>query len=124
MTNDLTIATLSFVLRASDLKDGSERRETVRGVNLPTIMTIKHQDYIDSKTKRPGVRSVLRFDRHVSMADGSIEPVSMYLVAAIPTDANVTSTDITALNECIVGTIQEDDSGLDKALAIFGSKEQ
>lgn len=124
MDNNLTISTLGFKLIFSD-KNGSERREVSRGVNLPEVMTIKHQPYVDSATKKAGTRSVLRFDRHLALADGSIAPgCSAYLVVSRLTDTGVTSADVTAVVERIVNTVQEDDTGLDLADEIFVNGEQ
>lgn len=124
MNNDLTISTLSFKLRASDLVAGSERREISRGVNLPEVMTIKHQDYVDSGTKLPGVRSVLRFDRHLLLTAGFIAPVSAYVVVSVPKDTGVTSADVLAVVERLINTLQEDDTGLDLMDEIFVNREQ
>jgi len=95
MNNNLTVKTLSFNLVYSD-KGGSLRRETSRGASLPTELTIRHQDYIDSQTKKPGRRSVLRFDRTVAGTDGKPVVCSAYLVVAVPTDPIISSTDILA----------------------------
>lgn len=124
MNNNLTISTLAFNLNYTDAQSGSKRTEVSRGVNLPEVMTIRHQDYVDSATKLPGTRSVLRFDRHLEMTDGRIAPVSAYLVVTAPKDANVASSDVLAVVERIVNTIQEDDTGLDLADEIFVNKEQ
>lgn len=124
MDNNLTISTLTFNLAYSDKAAGSERRETSRGVNLPEVMTVRHQEYTDSATKLKGVRSVLRFDRHLALTDGRIAPVSAYLVVTAPSDPNVASSDVLAVVERIVNTIQEDDTGLDLADEIFVSRQQ
>jgi hypothetical protein len=87
-------------------------------------MQIKHQDYVDSATKRPGVRSVVRFDRYQALADGTIAPVSAYVVVAHPKDTAVTGTEILACFENLIGLLQEDDTGLDLADEIFVNKEQ
>lgn len=123
MDNNLTISTLTFTQKYSD-KGGSERVENSRGVNLPEVMSIKHSPYVDSKTKVPGRRSVLRFDRHVELSTGTVAPVSAYLVVAVPNDTGVESADVLAVVERIVHTIQEDDSGLNLAEAIFVRTEQ
>lgn len=123
MNNDLTISTLAFTL-AFNGKDGSERREISRGVNLPEVMSVKHQNYTDSATKLPGTRSVLRFDRYVELSSGVIAPVSAYLVVTVPKDPDATSADVLAVVERIVNTIQEDDTGLDLADEIFVSRQQ
>lgn len=124
MNADLTISTLAYKLAFSDKANGSERREISRGVNLPEVMTIKHQAYTDSSTKLVGRRSVLRFDRHIALTDGRIVPVSAYLVVAVPSDPNIGSSDVLAVVERIVNTIQEDDTGLDLADEIFVTGEQ
>jgi hypothetical protein len=123
MDNNLTISTLSFALSFTG-KDGSERREVSRGVNLPEVMSVKHQPYVDSKTKVPGVRSVLRFDRYHELSSGIIAPVSAYLVVTTPGDTGIVSADVLAVIERIVNTIQEDDTGLDLADEIFVSRQQ
>jgi hypothetical protein len=113
MTNDLTIDTLAFKLVYSD-KNGSERRETSRGANLPTVMSIGHQPYVDSATKLPGTRSVMRFDRYLNVdGEGTIAPQSAYIVVAGPNSTGVTNADILAVVQHLISALQEDDSGLD-----------
>jgi hypothetical protein len=124
MNADLTISTLTFTQAFSDKSAGSERREVSRGVNLPEIMTVRHQEYTDSVTKLKGIRSVLRFDRHMALTAGIIAPVSAYLVVTVPSDPAIGSSDVLAVVERIAQTIQEDDSGLDLADEIFVNKEQ
>jgi hypothetical protein len=87
-------------------------------------MKVAHTDYTDSSTKLKGKRSLLRFDRYIELADDTIAPVSAYVVVTHPTDAAVTSTDILAVIECLVNTLQEDDTGLDLMDEIFVNKEQ
>jgi len=125
MNNDLTLptGTEAFTLAYSD-QSGSKRTSVARGASLPTILTIKHQPYVDTITKRAGTRSVARFDRHMAMADGKIVPVSAYLVVAAPTDTTVDSTNLLAVIGNIVDLIQEDDSGLNLMSNIFVNKEQ
>jgi hypothetical protein len=123
MNNNLTVSALAFNLAFTD-KNGSERREVSRGVNLPEVMSVRHQEYTDSSTKVKGVRSVLRFDRHLLLSSGIIAPVSAYLVVTTPTDTGVASSDVLAVVERIVNTIQEDDTGLDLADEIFVTREQ
>lgn len=123
MNNDLTISTLSFKLGFSD-KAGSERRETSRGINLPEVMSIRHAPYTDSATKLPGIRSVLRFDRHLELSTGVIAPVSAYLVVAVPNDTGVTSADVVDVVKRIASTISSYDTGLSLDEEIFVNKEQ
>jgi hypothetical protein len=123
MNAALTLGALNYTQQYSE-KSGSERREIARGVNLPTVMSIKHQDYVDSATKLPGVRSLVRFDRYQALSDGSIAPVSAYVVVAHPKDTLVTGTEILAAFQNLIDLLQEDDSGLDLADEIFVNKEQ
>lgn len=123
MNADLTLSTLTFALTSSD-KTGSERREVSRGVNLPEIMRVKHRDYVDSKTKIPGIESVVVVERHVELTDGRIAPVIGLLKVQVPADANIASADVLAVVERFAQIIQEDDSGLDLADEIFVSKQQ
>jgi hypothetical protein len=126
MNNNITVAALGFNLKASDLKDGSLRREISRGLNLPTELTIKSQSYVDSKTKRPGTRTVVRFDYYMAMTDGKIEPVSYYSVMAVPQDPLVTSaiTDllVSMMVNLLHGTTNTD--GLDLKTEIYAGGEQ
>lgn len=127
MNNNLTIDTLSFNLAYSD-KSGSKRLEVSRGVNMPTTMTISHQTVIDSKTKSPTRRSVLRFDRTQVVDNGassaSLGDVSAYIVVSVPLGAEVVNTDILAVIQLLISTLQEDDSGLDLMDEIFVNQEQ
>lgn len=124
MNNNLTVNSLAFNLNYSD-KSGSLRTETARGVNLPTTMQIKHQKFTDSATKLPGTQSALIFAKYKALSDGRIAAaVVVTLKVQVLEDANVNSTDVTETTDLIVGTIQEDDSGLDLADEIFVTKEQ
>jgi len=95
MNADLTISTLSFTQAYSDKIAGSERREISRGANLPEIMRIRHSEYIDNKTKLPGVQSQVKFERHVALTDGRIAPVEATLTVKVLSDANIASSDVT-----------------------------
>jgi hypothetical protein len=124
MNAALTLSTLTFNLTFSDSVVGSERREVSRGVNLPEVLKIRHQKYIDSKTQLPGVRSNVLIERHVAITDGRIVPVTASLTVAVPSDALIASTDVLAVVERIAQLIQEDDSGLDLPDEIFVNREQ
>jgi hypothetical protein len=124
MNADLTISTLSFTQQYSD-KSGSMRREVSRGLNLPETMQVKHQTYKDSLTGKPGVQSVLIFEYNKALSDGTIAPVARAsLKVQSLVDTNVGSTEILAVLERIINTIQEDDTGLDLGDEIFVSKQQ
>jgi hypothetical protein len=123
MNAALTLSSLTFNLSKSG-DAGSERREVSRGVNLPEILSIKHREYVDSRTKIPGIESLVKIDRYVALTSGQIVPVTASLVVRVPSDALVTSADTLASVERIAQLIQEDDSGLDLADEIFINKEQ
>jgi len=95
MNADLTFNSIVFE-KSFDEKDGSERRSTARGINLPDILTIKSQDYTDSETKVPGRRYTGRVDRiNVDATSGQFYTVSAYFVVAVPQLA--VSGDMTAI---------------------------
>ena len=120
INNDLTISTLSFKLKANDIADGSLRTEVSRGVNLPEVLTIRSQDYVDSATKLPGTRTVLRIDRHLALASGQIAPGSYaYLVVGRLKDSGVVTADITAVVARIRGVIDDTAPNLNLSNDIF-----
>jgi len=125
MDPNLTISTLTFNQIYSD-KSGSLRRETSRGVNLPTELLIKHQDYIDSVTKVAGRRTLVRFDYYMTMTDGVIRPVSLYTVLAAPKDPLVTVTISNSLEAYMANLLHSatNTSGLDLKDEILGDKQQ
>lgn len=83
MDADLTFNSVVFK-KSYDLKEESLRRSTTRAINTPDDLIIKSQAYVDSKTKVPGNRYTIRFDRH------DLDPVSTkiissaYAVIAVP----------------------------------------
>jgi hypothetical protein len=125
MNADLTISALSFKQGPNDAS-GSVRREVSRGVNLPEILTIRHQDYVDGSTKLPGIRSNVRLERYVETSAGLIVPVTASLTIAVPQDTGVASADVTAVTDRLVNLIHgtTNTSGLALADEIFISKEQ
>jgi hypothetical protein len=125
MDSNLTVSALAFNLVYSD-KTGSLRRETSRGAALPTELSIKHQDYVDSNTKVPGKRTVVRLDYYMTMTDGVIRPVSLYTVVAAPTDPLVTATITNTLSDYMVNLVHgaTNTNGLSLRDEIFANKEQ
>lgn len=125
MTNDITVSGLAYKLIYSD-KSGSLRREIARGVSIPTELLIKHEPYTDSKTKVPGIRTLVRFDYYMAMTDGVIRPVSLYSVLAAPTDPLVTAAIVTSLEAQLVNLLHgtTNTSGLDLEGEILSNKEQ
>jgi hypothetical protein len=125
MTSDITVSGLAYKLIYSD-KTGSLRREVARGATLPTELQIKHAEYVDSATKKAGVRTLTRFDHYMTMTDGKIEPVSLYLVLARPNDPLVTAAIITALEAQMVNLLHgtTNTNGLDLEGEILSVREQ
>lgn len=126
MDANLTINSLAFNLAFSD-QNGSERRETSRGVNLPEILTIKSQKYTDSVTKLAGIRTVARVDRYVSDPVAGIVPgLEAHIVVSVPTLASVGTSDVqavvTRLLTLLAGTTVA--GGLDLKDEIFVNREQ
>lgn len=125
MNGDITVSGLAYKLVYSD-KSGSLRREIARGATLPTELSIKHQEYVDSATKKAGVRTLIRLDYYMTMTDGNIAPVSYYSVLARPNDPLVTSAIIQALQAELTNLLHgaTNTSGLDLQEEILANREQ
>jgi len=126
MNDNLTVNTLAFNRTWSD-QAGSQRREVSRGANLPEIMSVKHTDIIDSATKLPARRSMVRFDRQLALSTGIIAPVSAYIVVQVPKDTGVVSSDITAVLDrlgSLLAKTSNPDAGLQLGTALFVNCEQ
>lgn len=105
MNNNLTIDALGFNLVFSD-KAGSERREVSRGVNLPEVMSVRHVEITDSKTKKLATQSSLRFERHLLSSDlTTVVPVTATLTVRVPKDTGVVSADVLAVIQRVVSTV-------------------
>lgn len=95
MNTNLTINGRSFVQRFNDKDAGSVRVDTSEGVNLPVQLTIKSQPYVDSVTKIPGRRTVVRIDKPVESADGEIiSGLEAHVVVSVPNKADVETADV------------------------------
>jgi hypothetical protein len=125
MDLNLTVGGLSFNHLWGD-EAGSKRREIARGATLPTDLRIRHQAYVDAKYKVPGSRTNVQFDHYMTMTDGVIRPVSLYMVLARPDDPLVTTGIITGLSDLMVNLIHgtTNTSGLGLKTAILASREQ
>jgi hypothetical protein len=125
MNADITVSTLSFKTIYSD-QSGSLRRETSRGASLPTEILIKHQDYIDSRTKVPGKSTLVAVDYYMTMTDGVIRPVRLQTVLRRPEDPLVTQAIISSIEAMLVnllhGTTNTNGLGLEDE--ILSNREQ
>lgn len=124
MITTLEVAGVTYTPIVSDKVTGSLFRDTSLGANLPREVTIRHQEYVDSKTKRPGRRSVLRLDRNVQMSDGTIAPVSCMIVAMVPKDVNVTNAIIADVIAITANAHGSHTDHTDIGLAVFRDAEQ
>lgn len=86
MNADLTFNSVVFK-KSFDEKGGSERRSTARGINTPDLLIIKKTAYVDSVTKVPGFRYLVRVDYQNVTAEGVTYVVSAYTVIAVPSIA-------------------------------------
>jgi hypothetical protein len=126
MSPDITVSSLSFVQQYSDKNDGSLRREISRGASLPTEILIKHQEYVDSRTKQAGIRSLVAIDYYMTMTDGVIRPVRLQCVLARPNDPLVTQAIISAIEAMMVNLLHgtSNTSGLGLEDEIFSGRQQ
>jgi hypothetical protein len=86
MNADLTFNSVVFA-KQWDLERGSQRQSIARGINEPDVMKIQSTEYVDSKTKVPGQRFTIRFDRHDLDSSSQDIVCSAYLVLAVPATA-------------------------------------
>lgn len=120
MDNTLTINSKTFAYRYADFDRGSERVNIAPGLNIPEKMYVKNQSYVDGKTSRPATRRTLIHAKHLALADGTIaESVRVTMKVEFLEDTNVSSAVLLDMLENVIGTIQEDDSGLNLGEAIF-----
>jgi hypothetical protein len=100
MNADQTYNSIVFKKTADDFTNGSERQSVARAINTPDILSIKSQDYTDSKTKVPGRRHTFRLDRHDLDANLAKIDSSISCTLAVP------STVTTAQYDVIVATFK------------------
>jgi hypothetical protein len=91
MNADLTYNSVVFA-HAYDVEGRHVRISKARAINTPDTLTIQNAAYVDSKTKVPGIRYNIRFDREDLDPDSRKILSSAYLVIAVPetvTDAQL-----------------------------------
>lgn len=93
MTDSPTINSVVFTLSFKD-KEESQRQSIARGITTPDQMIVKSQDYTDSKTKVPGKRYTLRFDRHDLDASNQKIISSAYCVFQVPSTVTSAQYDV------------------------------
>lgn len=92
MNADLTFNSVVFK-KSFDSPDLSLRQSTARAINTPDTMTIRSQDYVDSKSKISGRRHSVRVGRTFLDANLVLGEVSWNLTAQVA--GNASNTDIT-----------------------------
>jgi hypothetical protein len=98
MDNNLTIDALTFAM-AFNGPTGSKRINASRGANLPDVLTVRRQPYVDSQTKLAGIRTAVVLERHLALTQnaGIIAPLRIQVVVAGPTDTGIASSDYDAV---------------------------
>jgi hypothetical protein len=124
MNNNLTISTLAFNLVASDLVDGSLRREISRGVNLPEEMRILNKDIVNSKTKLVEHQTSLQILCTYAGTDGLPIDVVATLTLRTPKDPALTSNQAKAPIVRLLGILDDTSPNLDLVDEIFVVREQ
>lgn len=119
----------TYVLIYSDKDSGSLRRKYGLPASLGIEMSIKHTDYVDSKTKVSGKRHVVRLDKFVAIdAAGTIAPVSTYVVCAVPESTIDLTTSVNQLVSTLVQLLGNQSVAaadqMNKATGIFIGGEQ
>lgn len=90
MTPDITLDSVAFV-KTFDDATGSVRRDTTLGLQYPRVLTVKHQESVDSKTKEQKVRSLVRFDYSQPVGTPAIRSTdSVQIVFEIPESSTPT----------------------------------
>lgn len=103
MQADITLNSIGFA-KSFDEKGKSIRQSIDRGINLPDQMTVQNQDYVDSATKLPGRRYLIRFDRWaINATTGERYCTSAYVVYQVPLAATGadSSAVVATLKACI-----------------------
>lgn len=92
MNADLTFNSIAYKKLWDDPDKGSARQSTSRGINLPDVLSVKNQDYVDTTTKLPGKQYLIRTDAWYLDSNNVRHKVSAYAVIQVPQVAS--STDV------------------------------
>lgn len=128
MLGNLTLKTLAFVAVSPDEGGASVYRETSRGVSTPTEITIRQQEIVESRTKKPAYQTSITVSRWDSMADSSIGIVeSATLTVRTIKDTGVSDAEATLPTEILIQLLTgtgADANALAKASAIILSRDK
>jgi hypothetical protein len=117
----------SFDLRYSD-KDGSERRDSTAGAGQPRILSIRHTQIVNSKTKKVEDQTSVRLEEQVPHSvTGELISQTFTLTGRFPQDASITDTLIqkNLTNLCLMfAKSTSPDQGLALGTEIFTNKLQ
>lgn len=130
MNADITVKAKVYKQVYSD-KAGSLRRSTTDGATLPHTIRIAHTDAVDSKTKVPNTRTLVRIDMS-HLDTGGINPspfpvsAQLVLVKGKETFAPSSTAILLALDSMrqILASTAADASALDLATTIGVNQEQ
>lgn len=96
MNADQTYNSIAFKWAGSDLTPNpkSLRRASARGTNVPDVMTVANQAYVDSRNKIPGKRVSVGIDYYEADANGVVvknTAIVSFLVPSTSTSTALTS---------------------------------
>lgn len=84
MNASLTFNSVVFE-KSFDNETGSQRQSSARGINIPDVLIVKSQEYVDSETKVKGRRFNGRVDRYnVDAITGQKYKYSAYFIIEVP----------------------------------------
>lgn len=123
MNANLTINSLSFNQQYSDKDAGSSRLEISRGVNLPEILTIRHRQIVDQKSKLPARQTVVKLERHEDSGAGDVlAGLEIHTVITVPQHTAVSTADVQAVVDRMItvlaGTTVTGGLGLGTAILV------
>jgi hypothetical protein len=120
MDATVTYNSIAFVQSFID-SDSSRRQSSARGVNTPDVLSIRHQDSIDSSNKVAMRRHVVRIDSHqVDSVTGALFKSSAYTVLEISSLA--TSAQVTALLATYRAMVANVTAGSDVLAAVVNNE--
>lgn len=128
MTGDLTIKGYNYKLQYSDASGSKRNAEPGLVASARNEMLIQHQDYIDSVSKVPGVRHIIRMSATKTRTlDGKPIPAYINVTVGHPSDGTFTNSEMYQLLNGVIqvlSTTAADAGALNLASNIIATKEQ
>lgn len=93
MNADQTYNSIAFKWAGSDLTPNprSLRRASARGTNVPDVMTVANQPYVDSRNKVPGKRVSIGFDYYETDSTGIVVKSTAIVSFLVPSTSSSTA---------------------------------